>query len=90
MFRRHLSLLIVAATCASAALGTSAAHAEPAIKISVSDNVMLLDLSPARIDTRANFHEIFRSLRRAKQVRVREDKLASDVEVAALEMRRRG
>jgi hypothetical protein len=90
MIRRPLSLLVLAATCACAALGTSAAHAEPPVKIRVSDNVMLLDLSPAFIDTHANFHEIFRSLRRAKPVRARDDKLASDVEVAALEMRSRG
>lgn len=47
----------------------NAATAESAVTITVSDNAMLLDMSPLRIDTAAHLRQVRDSLRSATVVR---------------------
>ena len=57
--------IVSALTCVGALVAGGAAYAGPAVSVSVSDNVMLLDLSPARIDAAAHLREVLDSLRSA-------------------------
>ncbi len=52
-------------TGVGALVAGGAAYAGPTVSVNVSDNVMLLDLSPARIDAGAHLREVLDSLRSA-------------------------
>jgi hypothetical protein len=66
----------------------SAAYAGPTVAVNVSDNVMLLDLAPARIDAAAHLREVLDSLRSASVVkRAPKDEV---VRVAVADARSRG
>lgn len=68
-------------------IAASAANAEPTVSVSVSDNVMLLDLSPARIDTAVHLRAVLDSLRSASVTRSPRDEV---VKVAMADARARG
>jgi hypothetical protein len=61
--------------------------AGPTVSVKVSDNVMLLDLSPARIDAAAHLREVLSSLRSASVTRAPRDEV---VKVAVADARSRG
>jgi hypothetical protein len=63
------------------------AYAEPIFSVSVSDNAMILDMSPMRIDTAAHLREVLDSLRRAKVTATPADEI---VKVAVADARSRG
>ncbi len=64
-----------------------AAYAGPAVSISVSDNAMIIDMSPARIDAAAHLREVLDSLRSANVTRKPRDEV---VKVAVADTRARG
>ncbi len=66
----------------------SAAYAGPTVSVNVSDNVMLLDLSPARIDGAAHLREVLDSLRSASVVKRTQKE--DVVRVAVADTRSRG
>ncbi len=65
----------------------STAHAEPTVSVSVSDNAMILDLAPMRIDTAAHLREVLDSLRSAKVTATPAD---DGMKVAVADARSRG
>lgn len=79
------TIVSVCAGIAAFAFG-GAASAATSHTIEVSDNVMLLDLSPARIDTVAHLREVLASLRSAKVVRT----VKADLKFAFADTRSRG
>ena len=78
-----VSVLVGVGACVAG----SAAFAAPSVSVSVSDNVMLLDLSPARIDAAAHLREVLDSLRSASVKRTPKEDV---VRVAIADARSRG
>jgi hypothetical protein len=60
-----IAKIVSTLTGVGALVAGSAAYAGPTVSVNVSDNVMLLDLSPARIDAAAHLREVLDSLRSA-------------------------
>lgn len=65
----------------------SAAYAGQTVAVRVSDNAMLLDMSPLRIDAAAHLREVLDSLRSASVTRRPRDEV---VKVAVADTRSRG